>query len=74
MLLQTPDAVVADDRDDRHAVPDQRVEVPEREADRAVAEHEHDLAIGVCNPGGDARSRARAQTAVRAGVEPAPGS
>ena len=71
VLLQAPDAVVAADHHDRQPVPDQGVDVHQREAGRAVAEQQHDLggrpghraAIGVAKAG--------AQAAVRAGVEPA---
>ena len=44
MLLQAPDAVVAHDADDVHAVARERVELHPREAERAVAEQQHDLA------------------------------
>ena len=55
VLLEAPDPVVADDRDDVHAVAHERLEVAEREPDRAVAEQQHDLAVGVR----DGRPRAR---------------
>ena len=58
VLLETPDPVVADDRRHVHAVAHQRLEVAEREADRAVAEQQHDLTVGMRERRRRARSRA----------------
>ena len=59
VLLQPPDAVVAADHHDRQAVPDQRVDVHQREPGRAVAEQQHHLR-GRAGPGGPRwRSRGR---------------
>ena len=69
VLLEPPDPVVADDRDDVHAVPHERLEVAEREADRAVAEQQHDLAIGMGDTGRERVTRAHPQAAVRTRVE-----
>ena len=69
VLLQAPDAVVADDRDHVDAVADQRFEVAEREARRAVAEQQHDLAVGMREPGRERVARPHAEAAVRPGIE-----
>ena len=45
VLLERPDAVVADDHHDRQPVPDERVDVHQREAGRAVAQQQHDLTV-----------------------------
>ena len=71
MLLERPDAVVAHHADDVHAVARERVELHPGEAEGAVAEQEHDLAVGVRELGGQRVARAGAQAAERAGVEPA---
>ena len=59
MLLQPPDAVVADHHHDRQAVPHQRVDVHQREAGGAVAEQQHDLRGRAGQPGGDRVAEAR---------------
>ena len=46
VLLESPDAVVADDRGDVDAVAHERVEITEREPEGAVAEQQHELAPG----------------------------
>ena len=81
MLLQRPDAVVAHHADDVHAVARERVELHPAEAERAVAEQQHDLALGVrelgrqrvAGPGAQAAERPRVQPAARlVGVDDAP--
>ena len=74
VLLEPPDAVVADDRGDVHAVAHERLEVAEREPDRAVAEQQHDLAVGMRDAGRERVARAHAEAAVRAGSRNVPGS
>src|SRR5262249_46260283 len=69
MLLETPYAVVADDRDDIDAVPYERFEVAEREAGRAIAEEQHHLAVGCGESGRERVARPHAEAAVRAGIE-----
>ncbi len=72
MLLQTPDAVVADDRGDVHAVTHERFEIAERETDRAVAEQQHDLAVGMRDTRRQRVARPHAEAAVRSGIEECP--
>ena len=71
MLLETPDAVVADDGDDREPVAHERVEVHAVEADGAVAQEQHHLAVGMGDAGGDGVAQTRSEAAVRARVHPA---
>ena len=52
-----------------HAVAHERLEVAEREPDRAVAEHQHDLTVGMRERGRERVARAHAQAAVRPGIE-----
>src|SRR5205085_7273455 len=73
MLLEAPDPVVADDPDDVGAEPNERVEVPEREPQRAVAPHHDDLPPGMREGGGERVPAPRAEAAVRPGVEEAAG-
>src|SRR5436853_3710 len=69
MLLETPDAVVPHDRRHVHAVAHQRLEIAEREADRAVAEQQHDLTVRVRDPRGQRVPGPHAEAAVRTGIE-----
>ena len=59
--------------DDHHRqlVANERVDVHQREAGGAVAEHHDDLRVGTGDAGGDRVAHAGAETAVGAGVEPA---
>ena len=71
MLLERPDAVVAHHADDVDAVARERVELHPGEAERAVAEQQHDLAVGVGELGRQRVARPAAEAAERAGVQPA---
>jgi len=71
MLLQAPDAVVAHHADDAHAVARERVPLHAAEAERAVAEQQHDLALGSRQPGRQGVARPAAEAAERTGVQPA---
>ena len=73
VLLQAPAGVVADHHDDRQVVPDERVDVHQREAGGAVAEQQHHLAAGSGQPGGDRVAQTGAEAAVGPGVQPAAG-
>ena len=73
MLLERPDAVVADHPDDVHAVAGERVELHPGEAERPVAEQQHDLAIGPGELGRQRVARARPETPERPRVQPAAG-
>ena len=73
MVLERPDPVVADDPDDRDAVPGHRVELHAGEPEGAVAEQQRDLAVGMGELGADRLAGAGAEAAVRAGVHPAAG-
>src|SRR4051794_4881058 len=57
MLLERPDAVVAHDSDHVDAVPRERVELHPREAEGAIAEQQHDLALGMGELGGERVAR-----------------
>ena len=54
------------------AVPHERLEVAEREADRAVAEQQHDLPVGMRDAGRERVARSHAEAAVRPGIEERP--
>ncbi len=73
MLLQRPDPVVAHYADNRDTVARERVELHSREPERAVAEQQHDLALGVGELGRERVAGSRAQTAERSRVKPAAG-
>ena len=71
MLLECPDAVVAHHADDVHAVPRERVVLHPREAERAVAEQQHDLALRSRELRRKRIARAAAEAAEGSRVEPA---
>src|SRR3954464_5417275 len=66
--------VVADDPDERQVEPDRRVEVEPGEAERAVAEQAHDLAVGTRLLGADAERHADADGPERARIHPQAGA
>src|SRR4051794_32650411 len=66
--------VVADDADERQVEPHRGVEVEPREAERAVAEQAHDLAVGVGLLGAEAERHADADRPERARVHPQTGA
>ena len=70
MLLQPPDAVVADHDDDRQPLPHKRLRVHQREAGRPVAHQHADLPVGMGDPGAHGVPHAGTQAAVRAGIQP----
>src|SRR5207248_4018000 len=73
MLLETPDAVVAHDGDDRKVVADERVVVHAVEADRAVALQQHDLPVWMRDTSRDRVAQPGAEAAVGPRVHPATG-
>src|SRR6185295_19239156 len=73
VVLEGPNAVVADDADDGEVVAGHGVEFKATEAEGAVAEEEADLAIGAGLGRADRLAGAGAETAVGAGVHPAAG-
>ena len=73
MLLERPDAVVAHHPHDVHAVAGERVELHPGEAERPVAQQQHDLALGSGELRRERIARPRAEAAERPRVEPAPG-
>src|SRR3954451_5897860 len=66
--------VVADDADERQVEAHGRVEVEAGEAERAVAEQAHDLAVGVGLLGADAERHAHADGSERTRVHPQAGA
>jgi hypothetical protein len=73
VVLERPDAVVAHHGDDLDPVARQGVELHPGEAEGAVAQQEHDLALRVGELGRQGVAGAGAQAAEGAGVKPAPG-
>ena len=73
MLLQRPDPVVADHADDVDAMPCEGVELHARRSRRAVAEQQHDLALGVGELRRERVAGAGAEAPERPGVQPAAG-
>ena len=71
MLLEPPDPVVAHHADDADAVARERVPLHPGEAERAVAEQQHDLALGPRELGRERVARPAAEAAERARVQPA---
>jgi hypothetical protein len=70
VLLQRPYAVVADDADDRDAVPDHGVELHRREAERPIARKQQDLPVWMGELGRHRVPRARTQAAEGPWVDP----
>ena len=62
--------LLPDHHHDRQVVAHERVDVHQREAGGAVAEHHDDLGVGPHDPGGDGVAEAVAEASVRPGVEP----
>ncbi len=71
MLLQRPDPVVPHHADHADPVARERVELHPREAERAVAEQQHDLPLRMRELGCQRVAGAGAQASERAGIEPA---
>src|SRR5262249_1427118 len=71
VLLEAPDAVVADDPDHVGAEAHERVEIAQREPERAVTPHHDDLAPGMGEGGGEGVPGAGAEPAVGTGIEDA---
>ncbi len=73
LLLERPARVVADDHDGRDPMPDERVDVHEREAGRPVAHQQEQRRLRVDEARGQREARSRAEAAVRSRVQPAAG-
>jgi hypothetical protein len=73
VLLERPDPVVSDDRDDRHAVSGQCLELESGEPEGAVSLQQHHLPVGVGELRRERVSGARSEAPKRSGIEPAAG-